>query len=722
MNTVIILTIIYMVALFVAIVVWLANCSRKERLARLKNFKRGRFVFIYFAVIPLFFLAHRFVGKSVEESLWSAVGACFEVVVLKFDYGAVAPLLAESVLFHAAVEVLFSLVILNTLLFTLSFCGQWVYNRASLLIAGKCSKKVVVIIGTTQNALHLLGSVPKGQKAVLFDELTPELKDEAFLRGAAACSVKEENLGAAFQKLFKNLSKRKVSVIMETGDDERTLRYVTQFQKLVAASDLTNIPITEDCGLSVHVFASKANAGIFEHYAETSCGIIRFVNRHEQIATDFIDKYPLTQFMTEREIDYSTATIRDEIQPNVFFVGFGKLNESLFLASVSNNEFLTMRDGKPVPKPVHYHLIDRYYPEGIFTENSEVYSGALHHGYLRYREFLKYYHGREDEFLPLVPMPAEVSKYPLEVNHPAFYATIRTPLSEKNSYNYIVISFGTDLENIELAEKLQQKLQEWEISAPVKIFVKVRDARASRALGGEFKDIIFFGANRECVYNAALVLREKTERMARLRHLLYTAEDVAKRQNSSEDAKLDGSIREAARRKWYSFKQYQREANLYACLSARMKLHLCGYDYAEEGEDCTADFLRAYEEADKRTPSPLTVAGKRVWEYSNEEQTRNSLRHTFAVQEHLRWCANMIANGFVPCKRSEILTLDKKEMLKKRKHGNLTTMEGLEEFRKIVADAAGKTEEETDVIRYDYQLMDDIDWLLAQCGYKIIKK
>lgn len=82
----------------------------------------------------------------------------------------------------------------------------------------------------------------------------------------------------------------------------------------------------------------------------------------------------------------------------------------------------------------------------------------------------------------------------------------------------------------------------------------------------------------------------------------------------------------------------------------------------------------------------------------------------------------MIACGLIPCSKREILTLSKQEAMDKRKHGNLTTMDGLVEFRKMVAAATGKTEEETDVIRYDYQLMDDIDWLLAQCGYKIIKK
>ena len=45
-----------------------------------------------------------------------------------------------------------------------------------------------------------------------------------------------------------------------------------------------------------------------------------------------------------------------------------------------------------------------------------------------------------------------------------------------------------------------------------------------------------------------------------------------------------------------------------------------------------------------------------------------------------------------------------------RKH-NLTTMKGLVEFRKIKAKKYNSTELKEDVIKYDYQFLDDIYWL-----------
>ncbi len=127
----------------------------------------------------------------------------------------------------------------------------------------------------------------------------------------------EEEFGETFAKLFKNFNKPKVSAIVALDDDEKSLLYAEQFQKLIETADLTKNPLTEEVGLTVFVFASKMNEDVFAHFVEKTNGIIRFINRHKLISIDFIDRYPLTQFMTEREIDYATATIRNEIDLNV---------------------------------------------------------------------------------------------------------------------------------------------------------------------------------------------------------------------------------------------------------------------------------------------------------------------------------------------------------------------------------------------------------------------
>jgi hypothetical protein len=57
-----------------------------------------------------------------------------------------------------------------------------------------------------------------------------------------------------------------------------------------------------------------------------------------------------------------------------------------------------------------------------------------------------------------------------------------------------------------------------------------------------------------------------------------------------------------------------------------------------------------------------------------------------------------------------------------RHHGNITTFEGLEEFRKMIAEREKENEKNFDKIKYDYQLLDDAYWLLNNHGYKIVKR
>ncbi len=92
----------------------------------------------------------------------------------------------------------------------------------------------------------------------------------------------------------------------------------------------------------------------------------------------------------------------------------------------------------------------------------------------------------------------------------------------------------------------------------------------------------------------------------------------------------------------------------------------------------------------------------------------------------------MLSKGVIPADKQQILnettvkngrtvfTDGKNYNL--RRHGNITTFDGLAEFRRIIAERDNLDENETDVIKYDYQLMDDAYWLLTRCGFKIVKR
>ena len=83
----------------------------------------------------------------------------------------------------------------------------------------------------------------------------------------------------------------------------------------------------------------------------------------------------------------------------------------------------------------------------------------------------------------------------------------------------------------------------------------------------------------------------------------------------------------------------------------------------------------------------------------------------------------MISKGFVPADKNTILTAPKNgKDYHIRRHGNLTTFEGLVDFRRLLAARDGDDEMNHDVIKYDYQLLDDAYWLLSKHGFAVVRR
>ena len=110
---------------------------------------------------------------------------------------------------------------------------------------------------------------------------------------------------------------------------------------------------------------------------------------------------------------------------------------------------------------------------------------------------------------------------------------------------------------------------------------------------------------------------------------------------------------------------------------------------------------------------------------------KESKRKNLAELEHYRWNSFMISKGFIPASKNQILTetvtTDKGTKFtngknyKVRRHGNLTTFDGLKTFSDMISKRDGITVQQADVISYDYQILDDAFWLLEKEGFKMVK-
>ena len=311
---------------------------------------------------------------------------------------------------------------------------------------------------------------------------------------------------------------------------------------------------------------------------------------------------------------------------------------------------------------------------------------------------------------------------------------MRAKAEGRKAFNYVVIAYGSDMENIDFADKITEKLNEWGLKDNTKVFVKVRNTDLNdNVIAGEYVNdgrFITFGGEEKSVYNINSIKTSSYEGMAKARHLCYKSEDkineLMQVENKEEALK---KIYEDAIKKWYEWHRIQRESNVYACLSIRLKLNLLGYDYekGEWDEEVAKEMMDKYQLNDKiQYVKGLNAPGKKydkpIVDYGDCNFIEGTVRNNYAQQEHLRWNAYEISCGVLPASIEEIKTISHRELVAVRKHANLTTFDGLLDYRRIIAEKDGKTEKDVDVIKYDYQIMDDVCWILKDNGYKVVRR
>lgn len=710
-----------MAALVVFLVVKFCMCDRAEKIEFIKNFKKGKCAVIYVVAVPLFFIAALYTGKGIAASVFESISKSVYLVVLKYDVS--LALINANVFFAAAMYLCLSLVIVNSVMITVSILHQSIWKSYRLSRFSHAKSDKCIVIGSGSDNLYIYGSCSRPK--LIIAPMRKEAREALYVKGVSYQSYpRRDRLWGWLEKELKRQFKRlagagkKLNLIVNCDDEQENLAWCGLFLKFIegAGEDVAD-------RMEIYVFGDREFEDIYSKYEEKSKGCLHYVNEFRQIAVDFIDRFPLTEYMDGRHIDYKTSLLKPETEINVSMIGFGRTNQQIFLSMVANNQFLTADEGgNPVKKRVRYHLFDKLHAGGHKN---------LNHNYFRYR--YDFFEGDEvavnrEDYLPLPLFPSTEDYRYLDVNDPAFYKSLESTLDfGESSLNYIVVSLGMDYASIDMANKIAARLKERNIGN-THVFVRIRDEKIFEG-NGIYLDAdlcVPFGSDKKVVYDYSQILREKFSEMAIMRNFIYDIERDMKHDRITEaEAKK-------SRRKWHTkLSSAERESNVYACLSLRSKLHLMGLDY------CKAD--GAQEDVSEREYFSVYAAGD-IPDFQTDSkggavavryplECRRSRRNNLAVQEHARWNAFMIAKGFVPAEKERILTETDRDgkftngkNYTMRHHGNLTTFEGLAEFRKLIAARDGVSEEKCDVIKYDYQLLDGAWWLLGKNGYKIFKR
>lgn len=769
------LSVIYVIANFII-------KNRADRISFVRGFKKGKCIAVFLISIPLLCIGYVYSGVSVLDSILSAISHVVDFVLLKFNISKVGALLDVSIFYRITVYYCCVLVILNAALFALSFIGQYLWQCLNFFVRLFTKKQKLFIFGNNKNSISVYKSGKQFHSCVVDDISSADgyelyrKKIEYLSRNV--CDLKNthkqnkkhgrllwKNEDAMIERILKSALKREYTIVINYEDDEKNLRLcntildkakeMTAFSKEIfeellsealenakrAGRELTDRELSDKekelrirarqealfKHLRIYVFGDPKYEALYGDIVEASFGCIRYKNKYQMLAMDFIDKYPLTKFMDARHIDYDTTFVKPNVDINVCMIGFGKPNRQIFLTSVANNQFLTeTKDGVELKK-VNYHVFDK-----AKAENNK----NLNHLYYRFKN--EFSSVNADDYLPLPSFPANEEPHHHDVNDSEFYKTVREIITKNtNDVNFIIVSFESDLENIDMAQKLVEKRREWAVENLI-IFVRVKKSHNEHFIFRE-QNVFYIGNENECVYNIDRITNDKIFKMAQMRNEIYDLEYKLTNQKGfklTESSILENKI--SANKNWFIGKsQLERESSLYCCLSLQSKLNLMGLEYCKVDDNASKGLsedkymaIYAVNDLPDVKSYNLTVDGKKVVKYTLNFP--ESKRKNLAVLEHYRWNSFMLSKGLVPASKERILN----EMVNKdgkdkhsngknyrlRRHGNLTTFEGLVEFRKMLAKRDNGKEEDYDVIKYDYQLLDDAYWLLTKNGYKIVER
>mgnify|MGYP003413480947 FL=1 len=329
--------------------------KQHEHISFIRSFKKGKCAIIFLTTIPLYWIGNIYTGKDLLSSFFYSISRVGKLVVLEFDTSSISSLMESNSLYRFTIYFNFILVLINALCFVLSIIHQRIWCWWQNLLIKKSNKNKLFIFGNNSENISIYES-EKNRLKTLIDNLSNKDKEDFYTKGISFISTqKYENV----IKKYLNIEKKniKYTIVINTKDDKENIAICKNFiDKINSFSNRDKIYLF--LRLRVFVFGDPKNQSVFEEIVSHSSCCMSYINKYQQIAIDFVDRYPFAKFMNKNQIDYDTSLIRDNVNINAFLIGFGKTNQEIFLTSVANNQFITSGDNDPQLKQVNYYIFD----------------------------------------------------------------------------------------------------------------------------------------------------------------------------------------------------------------------------------------------------------------------------------------------------------------------------------------------------------------------------
>lgn len=614
-------------------------------------------------------------GDNLVLGLLKSFNAALELFVGKPAPGEVEAFAAEVPLFSVAYLIGAGMAVLATVSAAVEAFGNQVRNSFRLRRVLK-QPTCDLVVGCSPEALQYAQN--SGAVLLLDNSVTKE----------AAVGLMEEN----FVVMRKGMSSR----LMEDRRFNTTTRYniiCTQAELSLNCVDAfiaykKAAPAERNVYLYVQSEGAKAEAVRREIIEKSGCEQwIDTFCAEELLARQFAEKHPITKFLPKEWI--KDGAVRPDVRLHTFLLGFGPLSQELYRQSILNNQLVTFAEDTYKLLPVWYHIFDR-------DAEAEKWDGT------ELKQALAELNAAQYFPLPELPWEAQISdKSP---DSRACLQAIRKALQVENSYGLVIIDTGSDFDSIELGAKLRRQLSDMD---NFHIFV-----HSAESFAQDSGKITYYG-KAQAVYTHDVIVNDSLSTMAKKLNEVYTAKQKRAERNRPDFAQY---VQSEAEKAWNGFDYFTLYSNLYSAMSLRLKLNLLGLDYVADGKGENLTLLKG------RYPSEES--------YSYDEHEKPSVRNALIAQEHARWNAYHLLEGYLPLAKDRI-TEKPSEGGRVRfqvkdtaagYHACLTTYQGLSQLSAYLGEKAGCEAKEYDYYTYDEMLMNSAEELLGALGYSLIER
>ena len=421
---------------------------------------------------------------------------------------------------------------------------------------------------------------------------------------------------------------------------------------------------------------------------------ITLFSRDELIARRLMEEYPMTGYLPRSFICEDTS-IRPDCRMQAIFLGMTPLSREIYKQFVINHQFAEWNGSEYVSKPLSYEIYDKT------ARVSEWEFGGVKQALERLDPA---------DYFPLPETPCHTACHK-ENPELVDLSEIAQKLSADHCYSFVFVDVGDPNKNLELANRLKLLLGD---VTDYHLFVRDNVTMAD----GE-DDITEYGSLTE-ILNHDVIVDETLSALARRINREYCDlyGDLDGLTPQQADAKCEF--------KWYETHFFKRYSNVSLAINLRLKLNLLGLDYAENGAGdlieeiarCVGDTKKAY----------------------TERNTYNAL----LAQEHFRWNAYYMMNGYLPMRKDAITVCasgeespeKKKARIKEthqdqrtKRHACLTDWRGLQDLSEEIANRANEvcgrevefTAEEFDFYQNDGMLLSVAPKFFEENGISVVK-